>query len=103
MNTAHVQLRKQKQKVNSNISLLSDVVDRSPTAEQHALNGEMLAQLDDALRDLSPKLRAAIVLTAMQQLSPSEAATVENCSIATMYWRIHQARKFLKQRIERHP
>ena len=66
------------------------------------MNDEVLAEVDRALRDLSPKLRAAIVLTAIQQLSPSEAAGVENCSTATMYWRVHQARKLLKQRLERH-
>ena len=102
MNTTHIHLRKQKQMVGGNVSLLAEVADRSATVEQHAINGEVLAQLDNALRDLSPKLRAAIVLTAIQQLSPSEAAAVEKCSTATMYWRIHQARKLLKQRIVRH-
>lgn len=102
MNTAHIHLRKQKQMVSGNPSSLAEVVERLPTAEQHAINGEVLAQLDSALRDLSPQLRAAIVLTAIQQLSPSEAAAIENCSTATMYWRVHQARKQLKQRIERH-
>jgi RNA polymerase sigma-70 factor (ECF subfamily) len=102
MNTAHVHLRKQKQMASGNVNYLAEVVERSATAEQYAVNEERLAQLDTALRELSPKLRAALVLTAIQQLSPSEAAAVENCSTATMYWRIHHARKLLKQRIERH-
>jgi RNA polymerase sigma-70 factor (ECF subfamily) len=102
MNTAHVHLKKQKQLVSNNLSSLAEVVERSATAEQHAMNDEVLAEIDRALRDLSPKLRAAIVLTAIQQLSPIEAAAVENCSTATMYWRVHQARKLLKRRLERH-
>jgi RNA polymerase sigma-70 factor (ECF subfamily) len=100
MNTAHVHLRKQKQLVRNNVNAFAEVAERSATAEQRAINGEIMAQLDNALRGLSPKLRAAIVLTAIQQLSPSEAAAIENCSTATMYWRIHQARKLLKKELK---
>ena len=51
------------------------------------------------LRPANTKLRAAIVLTGLQQLSPDDAAELEGCSVATMYWRIHEARRLLEERL----
>ena len=69
-----------------------------PTAfRQAARNPDQ--QIAAALASLSAKLRAAIVLTGLQQLSPDEAAELEGCSVATMYWRIHEARRLLEQRL----
>jgi RNA polymerase sigma factor (sigma-70 family) len=67
--------------------------------EQAVLRAELASEVDAALADLSPRLRAAIVLTSLQHMSVSEAAQVEGCTRATMYWRIHQARKLLKRRL----
>lgn len=70
--------------------------------EQVAMHIELKQQVDDALNELSPKLRAAIVLTTLEQIEPREAAKIEGCSTSTMYWRIHEARKQLKQRLREH-
>jgi RNA polymerase sigma-70 factor, ECF subfamily len=67
--------------------------------EQAAAGAELDDAVEAALRELSPKLRAAIVLTAIRQLPVGEAAQIEGCTTATMYWRIHRARKLLKQRL----
>jgi RNA polymerase sigma-70 factor (ECF subfamily) len=67
-----------------------------------AMRAELETAIEAALRDLPPKLRAAIVLTVMEQLDVGEAARIEGCTRATMYWRIHEARKRLKQRLERY-
>lgn len=64
-----------------------------------ALLRELDQQIEAGLAGLTPKLRAAIVLTSLQQLSAEEAAELENCSTATMYWRIHEARRLLEQRL----
>lgn len=50
-----------------------------------------------AMQSLSPVLRAAITLVAINGLSIKEAAKAEGCVMATMYWRLHEARKLLKQ------
>lgn len=50
-----------------------------------------------ALGRLNPTLRAAIVLTVMQGFSALEAAEIEACSLGTMYWRIHEARRRLRE------
>ncbi len=70
---------------------------QSERPEQAAIFGETVIEVEQALAKLSAKLRTAIVLTAIEHLSPKEAAAIEGCSMATMHWRIHQARKQLKQ------
>ena len=67
---------------------------------QVVLDAELQREIEAALAGLSPGLRAAIVLTGIQGLDPKEAARIEGCSIATMYWRIHQARKRLADRLQ---
>ena len=66
------------------------------------LHRELDEQIDAALAELSPKLRAAIVLTGLEQFSPEEAAELEGCTISTLYWRIHEARRLLEQRLARY-
>jgi RNA polymerase sigma-70 factor, ECF subfamily len=66
-----------------------------------AMQSELDYAVETALGQLPPKLRAAIVLTAIEQFTPRKAALIEGCSIGTMYWRIHEARRLLKQRLER--
>ena len=75
------------------LASLSDGPDRV------ALQRELDQQIEAGLAGLSPKLRAAIVLTSLQQLSAEEAAELEGCSTATMYWRIHEARRQLQARL----
>jgi RNA polymerase sigma-70 factor (ECF subfamily) len=70
--------------------------------EQTAMQTELQSQVEAALAELSPKLRAAIVLTSLQQLDTAEAAEIEGCSASTMYWRVHEARKQLKARLKGH-
>lgn len=67
-----------------------------------AVKKEVNAAIRAALAELTPKLRAAIVLVALEQMDAAEAARIERCSTATMYWRLHEARKQLKKRLERH-
>lgn len=64
-----------------------------------ALQRELDLQIEAELAALTPKIRAAIVLTSLQQLSAEEAADLEGCSTATMYWRIHEARRQLQARL----
>lgn len=75
--------------------------DRSPsgTPEQEAMHFELLTQVEMALEKLKPDLRAAIVLTAMQGLSPKEAAEVAETTTENFYWRLHKARKQLKKEL----
>jgi len=73
---------------------------REPSPEDAVLEAELDAEIRKALSELSPKLRAAIVLTTTERLDVRQAARIEGCTTATMYWRIHQARKKLRQRLK---
>ncbi|MCE9551847.1 MAG: sigma-70 family RNA polymerase sigma factor [Planctomycetes bacterium] len=66
---------------------------------QLAVQTELSSRIEAAVASLSPPLRAAIVLTTLQGMGASEAAKIEGCNLATMYWRIHAARKALKRHL----
>ena len=78
---------------------LSEDRSREPSPEGRVLEAELDGQIRAALSELSPKLRAAIVLTSLEELDVKEAARIEGCTTATMYWRIHHARKKLRHRL----
>lgn len=68
-------------------------------ADARAMNGELDERIAGAMAALSPSLRAAMVLTVTHGLETQEAARIEGCSVRTMYWRIHKARKFLRKQL----
>jgi RNA polymerase sigma-70 factor (ECF subfamily) len=72
------------------------------TVPDAVMEAEVDAEIQAALSELSPKLRAAIVLTCLQQMPVKDAAKAEGCTAATMYWRVHQARKQLQSRLEKY-
>lgn len=67
---------------------------------QQASRHEFERAIEHALAGLSDKLRAAVVLIHFQGLSVPEAAEVEGCTRATMYWRVHEARRSLKNQLK---
>jgi RNA polymerase sigma-70 factor (ECF subfamily) len=80
-----------------------DAVEQHPDAGSLPDSGliarENDSQIGAALRELSPELRAAITLTAIEGLSTTEAAAACNCLAATLYWRVHKARKILRGKL----
>ena len=60
---------------------------------------ERYALLLTALDRLSPTLRATVVLVTTQGLSLEEAAQILDCSSGTVGWRLHEARKQLQQQL----
>ncbi len=75
---------------------------RPLSAVDSLITKEVISDIDVAIGTLSPKLRSAIVLTAIEGLSVREAARVEKCLSSTMYWRVHQARKLLRGSLAKH-
>ena len=63
---------------------------------------ELKHLIDAAIAELSPALRAAMLLTTVEGLTPEEAAAVEGCSAENIHWRVHKARKILKERLQKH-
>jgi RNA polymerase sigma-70 factor (ECF subfamily) len=60
-------------------------------------NKAVTQAVQDALMQLPPKQRAAVVLTVYDGLNHAEAARVLGCSEATVSWRLFAARGKLKR------
>lgn len=100
MNTTYSYLRSQRAGRVQYRSALPDTVVRADGAAQAVLYGELDEQVATALATLSPKLRAVIILTAIDRRSIEEVAEIENCSRAMVYWQLHKARRVLKRRLQ---
>jgi len=99
MNTTHGFLDR---KNRSPVVFHAELVDGSDcdiTPDRAATDAELLSQIESAIASLSPKLRAAMVLTALQGLSPREASAIEECDESTIHWRVHEARKQLQHKL----
>ena len=76
---------------------LADLCSPLDNPRDAAATAENDARVEAALAELPPELRAAITLTVLQGLTPAQAAEACGCLTATLYWRVHQARKLLKR------
>jgi len=67
----------------------------APTADP-----ELGEALETALSRLPDPLHAALNLTVFEGLSTMDAAAALGCGPATLYWRVHQARKMLNRQLK---
>lgn len=103
MNASHDALaRRNRSPIDGRVSLPLNAVARTDPPEARAEQVELDGAVDRALADLPPKLRAAIVLVAIEELDPADAARIEGCTRATIYWRLHEARKRLATALREH-
>jgi RNA polymerase sigma-70 factor (ECF subfamily) len=65
------------------------------TPDKQMINMETQSRVMTAVSALPEHLRAAITLVAIDEKDPAEAAYMLGCNKATLYWRIHKARKIL--------
>jgi RNA polymerase sigma-70 factor (ECF subfamily) len=100
MNTTNDFLRKKQRSPIASETELPALVAGDPVPSDQLAIREADAQISTALAALSPRLRAAITLTAIHDLETAEAARIENCTVAVMYWRVHQARQLLKAKLK---
>jgi RNA polymerase sigma-70 factor (ECF subfamily) len=68
--------------------------------EGESAQSELRARLNAALAGLAPIYRAAFSLVVGQGMSHGEAAEVLGCSENTVSWRMHKARKMLRDRLK---
>ena len=69
---------------------------RSPQPDENVEFNELLNSIDQ----LPEKLKITLILVYAQHLSHSDVADVLECSINTVSWRIHEAKKQLKKILE---
>ncbi len=72
---------------------------RSDNPDAMLLSAEAVSRIDAALTELTPKLRTAMVLVCLHGKSADEVAAIEGCAVGTIYSRLHEARKQLKDRL----
>ena len=99
MNTTHSFLRRRSRNPVDVHAEPPDQPDRAAGPDRVLMANETGAEIERSLADLSPSLRSAITLTAIQGWGVKEAARIEGCLAATMYWRVHEARKQLQKRL----
>jgi RNA polymerase sigma-70 factor (ECF subfamily) len=104
LNTALMHLRKQKAgdrhrappATGDTAPAVELVPDETGDPGAQLLAGELRAQIDAAIQDLPPALRAAFVLRDLEGLSTAEAAQALGISEAALKVRLHRARLALR-------
>jgi RNA polymerase sigma-70 factor (ECF subfamily) len=97
-------LRSRKRKQERNISLETDEGEELPITDENIiipeellLREENLQALQEALDAMSPKLRAAVILYELEDLSMKETAEALEISESAAKLRVHRGRIFLQQ------
>ncbi len=78
------------------------LVDWGPTPDQALVDGETRAAMDEAIAALPPDQRAAFLLRDVEELGNAEAAAALELSLPAFKARVHRARLFLRDRLDRH-
>ena len=103
INTARSSLRKE---ARSRVQFYGELPETSAMSgcapDGAVMQTELTAEIQAALCRLSPQLRAALMLVCLQGKTSQEAAEIEGCSVDTIYWRVHQARRQLKKLLAEH-
>ena len=71
----------------------------SSSPEYGSLKREFKQKLREAVDSLPAAYKATFILIAFQDLSHAQAAQVLHCSEKTISWRMHKARKILKDKL----
>lgn len=70
------------------------------TDPRQAFEGaELYRRLAEALDELSPSLRSTVVLVLLEGVPQKQAAEVLGCSEGTIAWRVHEARRRLREHL----
>ena len=80
--------------------VLSTVKDNKLTPESSVLKSERQSRIIDAIEELKPKLREAIMLCEIEGYTYEEAAKKLNCPLGTIKSRIYNAKRELAEKLE---
>ena len=80
--------------------VLSTVKDNKQAPEARAIAGERQARIIDAIEELKPKLKEAIMLCEIQGYTYEEAAKKLKCPLGTIKSRIYNAKKELAEKLQ---
>lgn len=91
--------RSASRRVQINRSPEIEVVAACPAPEDRVRDEERDSTIHKAILELPEAMREAVSLICIQGYSPSEAAEITGANLATVYWRIHQSRKRLQEKL----
>lgn len=95
--------KKQKCREHDDETAIDVVADhRRANAESQFQHRERNMIVQAAVSELSPALRMAVALTYFEGLSVEQIAAIEGCTTSTVYWRLHEAKKQLKPKLEQY-
>jgi RNA polymerase sigma-70 factor, ECF subfamily len=80
--------------------LLIDTKGSSASPAELTADRQLAQALIDGLESLSDTLRTTLILVGIDGLSHAEAASVLGCPEGTVAWRVHEARRKLRQYLE---
>ena len=80
--------------------VLSTVKDNKQVPEARAIAGERQARIIDAIEELKPKLKEAIMLCEIQGYTYEEAAKKLKCPLGTIKSRIYNAKRELAEKLQ---
>ena len=80
--------------------VLATIKDNKQTPEKKVLAGERQSRIIDAIEELKPKLKEAIMLCEIQGYTYEEAAKKMNCPLGTVKSRIYNAKKELAEKLQ---
>lgn len=89
--------RDEARRVQAQVNCAEEMHAQRINGEPSAIADEMAQQAQAALMRLSPKQRAAIVLTIYEGMNHAEAARVLRCPETTVSWRVFAAKRKLKR------
>ncbi len=99
VNAALMKLRKEKRARTLTQTGLDDIeiADWSETPERFAAASELGEKLREGIDQLSPELKAAVVMRDVEGLSNSEAADILEITVSSLKSRLHRARVLLRK------
>ncbi len=79
----------------------AEAIDPGRRPDEHAMNAALRQRLRSALAELPPQYRLIVFLREMEGLSTRQVAKVTGISEANVKTRLHRARLFLRQELDR--
>jgi RNA polymerase sigma-70 factor (ECF subfamily) len=82
--------------------VMAQVENPEKSRPDHALmNTELKQQMTRAMAALPMEFRAVLVMAVIENMETSDVATACGCAQATVYWRLHKARRLLAAAMRR--
>lgn len=105
VNTSLTFLKKRSREKNrtefaENLSVPDPVRSLPSSPEESSVLNELQGRMNEAIASLPAHFRASFVLVAGEGLGHRDAARVLGCSVNTVSWRMHKARKLLRARLK---